>query len=631
MSTQLITPERHAPTNRSRVPSDSLLPEADKRFGWHKLYPFEPRSVSVAGCRYHYIDECTGEAPDATLLFVHGNPTWSFHWRGLVSAWRTQYRCIAVDHLGCGFSERPAKSLRLADHIDNLVEFLDKLDLDNVTLVAQDWGGSIGLGTILRRRERFRRIVLFNTGAFRPRPYGCPIPWRIRVCRTPVLGRLAVQGANLFARAAQRMTLARKHHLDKTVRDGCLAPYDNWAARRGIYDFVEDIPASPRHPTWKTLESIERGLPSLGDMPILLVWGMQDWCFTPACLEKFCEFWPHADVRRLEDVGHWVVEDAPEEARKLVAEYLAATTGRVVGAVRCTVAEAAYLACALEATAPKPGNVHPHAAFADLTYDTMLRSAAAISQVLAEAREVGVGRTILRAVEAMREAAGTNAHLGAILLLAPLAVVDDGQSHQKHICDILAALDEEDTEYVYAAIRVAHPGGLGDSTEADVRDIPPPLPLVEVMRLAADRDLVARQYVNGFETVFHEVATPLKRCVERGWDLLDAIVYVEIRLLARHGDSLIGRKCGRTVADEARDLARELLAKIDAATGNPLASVEVQTQLAGFNKWLRADGNRRNPGTTADLIAAGLFVLLSAGRLDATAARTAIAAATNSQ
>jgi triphosphoribosyl-dephospho-CoA synthase len=211
--------------------------------------------------------------------------------------------------------------------------------------------------------------------------------------------------------------------------------------------------------------------------------------------------------------------------------------------------------------------------------------------------------------------------------LAPLAGVDDGQSHEDHISDVLAALDAEDTKYVYEAIRLAHPGGLGDSDRADVRDNPPPLPLVEVMRLAADRDHVSRQYVSGFETVFHEVADPLVQCMERGWDLLDAIVYVEISLIARNGDSLIGRKCGQAVADQARNLARPLLATIDAATGKPFASVEVKRQLAAFDQWLRADGNRRNPGTTADLIAAGLFVLLREGRLDAAAARAAIAAA----
>src|SRR5687767_2865710 len=92
MSTNLITPGRRAPSGRSREASESYLPEADKHIGWQKLYPFESRSVSVAGCRYHYVDEFTGTDPAGTLLFVHGNPTWSFHWRDLIAAWRTKYR-----------------------------------------------------------------------------------------------------------------------------------------------------------------------------------------------------------------------------------------------------------------------------------------------------------------------------------------------------------------------------------------------------------------------------------------------------------------------------------------------------------------------------------------------------------
>jgi haloalkane dehalogenase len=127
----------------------------------------------------HYLDE--GPATPAgerreTLLFVHGNPTWSFHWRNLIALLRPRYRLIAPDHVGCGLSDKPQKFLRLDDHIDNLVTLVETLDLENATLVAQDWGGAIGLGAMLRMPERLVRIVLFNTGAFPPRY----ITWRIR-------------------------------------------------------------------------------------------------------------------------------------------------------------------------------------------------------------------------------------------------------------------------------------------------------------------------------------------------------------------------------------------------------------------------------------------------------------------
>ena len=191
-----------------------------------------------------------------------------------------------------------------------------------MTLVAQDWGGAIGLGALLARRERFERIVLFNTGAFPP----WFIPWRIRVCRWPMFGKLALQGANAFSRAALRMTLGRKRRLDPlTSRQAYLAPYHDWQSRGAVYQFVKDIPLSDRHPTWQTLTEIESGLAGLADVPQLLVWGMRDWCFTPACLDKFVEYWPAAEVHRLADVGHWVVEDADEQVEQLMTDWLART------------------------------------------------------------------------------------------------------------------------------------------------------------------------------------------------------------------------------------------------------------------------------------------------------------------
>ncbi len=293
---------------------------------WRALYPFDSIWHQLPAGRMHYIDrggvdQGAQHGDRGTLLFVHGNPTWSFHWRRLVAAFEGRYRCVAVDHLGCGLSDKPPQAFRLADHIAHLVSLVDALKLDRVTLVAQDWGGAIGLGALLQRPERFERIVLFNTGAFPP----WFIPWRIALCRVPVVGRIAVQGGNAFARAALRMTLNRRRRLDRAVEAGCLAPYDSWDHRRQIYEFVADIPMNERHPTWETLATIERGLPTLAPLPKLLVWGMKDWCFRPDCLEKFVGYWPEAEVHRLEDVGHWVVEDAPEEALTLVEQFLERT------------------------------------------------------------------------------------------------------------------------------------------------------------------------------------------------------------------------------------------------------------------------------------------------------------------
>jgi pimeloyl-ACP methyl ester carboxylesterase len=303
---------------------------AQRDIPWQPLYPFDSHFVEVAGCRTHYVDESPKNAPDSpTLLFVHGNPTWSFHWRQLVLGLGPKYRCVAPDHLGCGLSDKPRHLLSLADHIDNLVAFVERLDLRNVTLVAQDWGGAIGLGAMLRLPEHFQRIVLFNSGAFPP----AYIPWRIRACRIPLVGQLAVQGANVFSRAALRMTLARRNRLDRDVAAGYLAPYDSWRNRRAVYGFVKDIPAGPRHPTWRTLAEIESLLPTLANRPALLIWGLRDWCFRPDCLERFRHAWPRAEVHPLADVGHWVVEDAPEEVLSILEEFLSATDATAADSV----------------------------------------------------------------------------------------------------------------------------------------------------------------------------------------------------------------------------------------------------------------------------------------------------------
>ncbi len=282
---------------------------------WRSLYPFGSHHLSIDSLRYHYLDEGTGQP----LLMVHGNPTWSFYWRNLVSAFRDRYRTVVPDHIGCGLSDKPQDyPYRLERHIENLVRLIEHLDLTDITLLVHDWGGAIGLGAALRVPNRVARIVLFNTGAYPP-PF---IPFRIRICRTPIVGQWAVRKLNLFARAALTMAASNPDRMTPDVRAGFLAPYDSWKHRIAIYRFVADIPMTRRHPTWQILANIESGLPSLADRPIQMIWGMQDWCFTPACLERFLAIFPAAEVHRLEDAGHYVIEDAHERIVPLVDRFL---------------------------------------------------------------------------------------------------------------------------------------------------------------------------------------------------------------------------------------------------------------------------------------------------------------------
>jgi haloalkane dehalogenase len=283
---------------------------------WRELYPYASHYLSLDGPRMHYVDEGAGEP----LLFVHGNPTWSFYWHPLITPLRENYRCIAPDHIGCGLSDKPTDyNFTLAQRIDDFVRLVEHLDLRGVTLLVHDWGGAIGLGTALRLPDRFAQIVLFNTGAFPP-PF---FPLRIRTCRTPLLGRIALQGFNGFSRAALTMATEKPERMTPEVKAGLLAPYDSWANRAAVYGFVKDIPASPTHPTWQVLDDIERRLPILADRPMQMFWGMRDWCFRPECLERFETIFPRAEVHRYDDAGHYVVLDAHERILPSLVQLLA--------------------------------------------------------------------------------------------------------------------------------------------------------------------------------------------------------------------------------------------------------------------------------------------------------------------
>jgi triphosphoribosyl-dephospho-CoA synthase len=274
-----------------------------------------------------------------------------------------------------------------------------------------------------------------------------------------------------------------------------------------------------------------------------------------------------------------------------------------------SIGQCATLACVLEAAAPKVGNVHRGADFDDLTFTDFLASAVAIGPIMQDAEAAGVGWTVLRAVTATRELTRTNVNLGIALLLAPLAAVPRETPLKPGIAAVLGNLTPDDSRLVYEAIGVAQPAGLGTVEKMDVRGAPPAL-LLEAMAAARDRDLVARQYVTGFSIVLDEAAPALAQWRSGGWSLTDAIVRTHVELIARHGDSLIERKCGAEIGRQASALAAGVL-----AAGQPGDEAYFRA-LADFDFWLRSDGHKRNPGTTADLISAALFAVLRDGLIE---------------
>jgi triphosphoribosyl-dephospho-CoA synthase len=263
----------------------------------------------------------------------------------------------------------------------------------------------------------------------------------------------------------------------------------------------------------------------------------------------------------------------------------------------------AQVACVWEATARKPGNVHRFSDFSDVTYLDFVLSAAAIAPVVQEAWRRPVGETVLAGVRASRAVVATNTNLGILLLLAPLAAVAPGESLQTGLPRVLEALDLEDARLVYQAIRLAAPAGLGHVSHEDVHDNPSQ-GLRQVMTLAADRDLVARQYLTGFREVLDIGVPALLRGLGAYGFLEEAIIGCHLELMARYPDSLIARKRGQVEAEEAARRAQEALERSwpNDARG--------QAAVVELDRWLRAEANQRNPGTTADLVAASLFAAL---------------------
>lgn len=302
------------------MPSSRL----EQRVGFAGEYPFASHYFDLGELRYHYLDEGPLTlTPAGPLLFVHGNPTWSFAWRRLIQGLSPERRCVAIDHIGCGLSDKPQDyPYTLAQHIDNLVRLIEALDLTHITLVGHDWGGCIGMGAAVRLPQRFTRFVLMNTAAFR----STRIPWRIAACRVPLLGALGVRGLNLFSRAALWMAVADTGHLTPAARRGYLAPYDSWANRVAVHRFVQDIPLRPSHPSFGTLVQIEEGLSQFRSRPMLLLWGMRDWCFTPMFLDEWITRFPDAEVVRQDQASHYLFEDAPDAVLGTLREFLGRQT-----------------------------------------------------------------------------------------------------------------------------------------------------------------------------------------------------------------------------------------------------------------------------------------------------------------
>jgi pimeloyl-ACP methyl ester carboxylesterase len=284
------------------------------------LYPFGGHFLAVGGARMHYVDE--GFGPPVILL--HGNPTWSFFYRDLITALAPRRRVLAPDHVGCGRSDKPPVSrypYSLARRVDDLARLIDAVvPSGRVSLVVHDWGGMIGFAWAVKNPDRVDRLVVMNTAAF-PLPNGKRLPASIALSRKRLVGPLLTRGLNAFCRGAARYCVTRRP-MPAEVRSMLMAPYNSWANRVAVDQFVRTIPLGPGDAGFDIVKATEHGLPRLADRPMLLCWGMRDFVFDGDYLAEWRRRFPKADVAAVPDAGHYLLEDAGDELIPRIVAFL---------------------------------------------------------------------------------------------------------------------------------------------------------------------------------------------------------------------------------------------------------------------------------------------------------------------
>lgn len=299
-------------------------------------YPFTPRRFEVRpGIAMSYLDQ--GPREGEVVVMLHGNPSWSYYWRKLVSGLSDKYRCIVPDHVGMGLSDKPddggglahphgrgapAYDYTLACRVEDLQALLRHAGIDDttpVTLAVHDWGGMIGFGWALSHASQVKRLVITNTAAF-PLPAAKPMPWQIALGRDSLFGSFIIRAFNAFSGGASYLGVAKK--LPADVRRAYVAPYDSWAHRISTVRFMQDIPLSPADRAWALLEAAGRALPAFADRPAFIGWGLKDFVFDRHFLDGFRRALPAAQVSAFDDAGHYVLEDKAAELVPAIRRFL---------------------------------------------------------------------------------------------------------------------------------------------------------------------------------------------------------------------------------------------------------------------------------------------------------------------
>ncbi len=281
-------------------------------------FPFTPRYHEIDGFQMHFVDEGEGEP----IVLLHGDPTWGYLYRSFIPSLSRNRRCIVPDHMGMGKSSTPREYFpyRLSQHIANLEHLLLHVNLHEITLVAHDWGGPVGLGFATRHPDRIKRLILMNTWAFAPWPGG-PFPRLLDLIRSE-RGEKFVLEKNGYLEPALLGTTYHSERLTPTVMEAYRAPFPTPASRIALLCWSRDIPVNETDPSYAGMKRVERGLRHFRQTPMLLLWGMKDPVLPEPVLRRWQKVYPHATTHEIEDASHFVPEDAPERIVRSIEEFL---------------------------------------------------------------------------------------------------------------------------------------------------------------------------------------------------------------------------------------------------------------------------------------------------------------------
>ncbi len=266
-----------------------------------KEYPFENHYFQLPMGKMHYVDEGEG----APIVLVHGNPGWSFEYRNIIKEMSKTNRCIAPDHIGFGLSDKPYSWDYLPkNHADNLEKFLDSLNLNNIILVVNDWGGPIGLSYALKHPEKIKKLVIMNTWMWSVE--NDPYYQKFSGMMGGGFGRFMIKNFNIFGKMVVKKAVGDKKKLKKEIHRHYYRHLETKKDRKGCYVFPKQIIASS---DW--LDSLWKKRNRIKNIPTAIIWGMKDIAFREQELDYWIDNWTNPKVIRLQEIGHFPQEESP--------------------------------------------------------------------------------------------------------------------------------------------------------------------------------------------------------------------------------------------------------------------------------------------------------------------------------